>query len=147
MANLNNVKSQFKKVLGITIGVVLVVSIGIFSLLYFGTYSEGVRAGVVMKVSKRGVFFKTVEGQLNLQGFGAVKSDNQFSETFEFSIEKHESDLIKSLESVSLTGERINLKYKERYMAFPWRGETKYFVTGIERKAGAQAPENKTLLD
>ena len=32
------------------------------------TYSEGTRAGQLIKISKKGVFFKTNEGELNLGG-------------------------------------------------------------------------------
>lgn len=146
MVSVQGVKSGLKKGLFVALALVLLVAGVAISWLYFGTFSEGVRAGVVMKVSKRGVLFKTFEAQLNLQGFGAVKSDNQLSETFEFSIEGSEEKLIKALEEVSLTGERINLNYVERYIVFPWRGETKYFATGIERKEKAEAEPRDTHL-
>lgn len=102
-----------------------------FAILYWGTYGEGTRSGVIMKVSKRGVVFKTSEGQLDMQGFGAVNSVNQFSEVWEFSIQKDRDDLIERLEKASLSGERIELRYIERYAIFPWRGDTKYFVREV----------------
>jgi hypothetical protein len=37
------------------------------------------------------------------------------------------------LNDVALSGERVNLHFKKRYMSFPWRGETKYFITRVER--------------
>lgn len=116
------------------LAVILVLSFGIFSFFYWGNYSEGERAGVVMKVSKRGTFMKTWEGQLNMQGFGATDSKNQFSQTWEFSVEKDRKDVIKALEDAALSGERVNVYYIERYMKAPWRGETLYFVRNVRTK-------------
>lgn len=115
--------------------------------LYYGIYSEGVRAGVVIKVSKKGMLFKTNEGQLNLNSFGALKKEsNQLSETFDFSIQKGNDELYQKLEEVSLTGERINLHYLERYAVLPWRGETKYFVVKIDRANKPTKPKNDNYL-
>jgi hypothetical protein len=114
--------------------IVLLVLIGLFTLLYFGIYDEGVRAGNVVRVSKKGVVFKTYEGQLNLQSFGALKGASPFAETFDFSVEKSKPDVIRELEAVALSGERVNLHYIKRYNVFPWRGETKYFIVSVERE-------------
>lgn len=107
--------------------------IAVFSFSYWGTYSEGVRSGMVVKISKKGWVFKTYEGQLNLQTFGANKSPNLVSESFEFSVESDQEAVIKALEEASLSGERVSLKYEERLAKFFWRGDTKYFVTEVER--------------
>lgn len=116
--------------------IVLIALIGIiavFSFSYWGTYSEGIRSGMVVKISKKGWIFKTYEGQLNLQTFGANKSPNMVSESFEFSVDADKQDVIKVLEEASLSGERVSLKYSERLAKFFWRGDTKYFVTEVER--------------
>jgi hypothetical protein len=107
--------------------------IGVFSFYYWGTYSEGIRSGMIVKISKKGLLFKTYEGQLNLQTFGANKSPNMVSESFEFSVESDKTDVIKALEEASLSGERVSLKYTEHLAKFFWRGDTKYFVTEVER--------------
>ena len=107
--------------------------IAVFSFSYWGTYSEGVRSGMVVKIIKKGWVFKTYEGQLNLQTFGANKSPNLVSESFEFSVESDQEAVIKALEEASLSGERVSLKYEERLAKFFWRGDTKYFVTEVER--------------
>ena len=120
----------FKKVL---IGL-LVIGLLILSFFYFGTFSEGSRAGVVTKISERGVLFKTWEGQMSLKTFGAIQSDNMVSDTYTFSIEKGNDELIQQLQEAALSGERVNLLYKERYMSVPWRGDTKVFATGLERQ-------------
>lgn len=101
--------------------------------LTYGVYSEGTRAGFVIKVSKKGVLVKTWEGQLNLQSFGASNPGNAFSEVFNFSVKRGDTATYELLQQVSLTGERINLHYKEKYVALPWLGDTRYFVTKIDR--------------
>ncbi len=113
--------------------IAIVAVIALFSFSYWGTYSEGHRSGMVVKISKKGWVFKTYEGQLNLQTFGANKSPNLVSESFEFSVESDKEAVIKALEEASLSGERVSLKYEERLAKFFWRGDTKYFVTEVER--------------
>lgn len=122
---------------------IIIVAIGIivFSVLYWGVYDEGVRAGNVLRVSKKGMMFKTYEGQLNLQTFGALKGVNPIMEAFDFSVEGDEEQVLKDLQAVALSGERVNLHYIRRYAIFPWRGDTKYFITKVERVgANAAAP-------
>lgn len=114
--------------------VLLVLVVGVFLFLYYAQLSEGVRSGVVVKISKKGVVFKTAEGQLNLQTFGAAgKNEGTMNEVFEFSVPSDRDDIYGVLEDVSLTGERVSLHYVERYASLPWRGETTYFIEEVER--------------
>jgi hypothetical protein len=130
---LQNVKIVMLKWLKRIVLLALVGVVAIFSISYWGTYSEGIRSGMVVKISKKGWVFKTYEGQLNLQTFGANKSPNMVSESFEFSVDADKQEVIKVLEEASLSGERVSLKYAERLAKFFWRGDTKYFVTEVER--------------
>ena len=120
-----------KKVLRIILAVIIVVGLGILSFLYFGIYDEGVRAGTVLRISKKGVIWKTYEGQLDLESFGALKRVSPLAETFDFSVERDRDSIVKQLEAVALSGNRVSLRYIKRYAVFPWRGKTKYFVRGI----------------
>lgn len=122
-------KSIFKK----TLLVLLILGIATFSFLYWGTYETGVMAGKVLRITEKGLVFKTYEGKLNLETFGALKGASPIAESFDFSVEGKEDGVIKTLQDVALSGERVNLHFKKRFMAFPWRGETKYFVTQVER--------------
>jgi len=122
--------NTFKK----TIIVIVVIALGVLAFLYYGTFSKGTRAGIIMKLSERGVMFKTWEGQMNLETFGAVKdASNIVTETFTFSVEPGNSELLKELNAAALSGERVNLNYIERYIQVAWRGDTKVFATGVER--------------
>ena len=113
--------------------IILVVFIGFLAILYWGTYEKGEMAGKIIRISQKGVIFKTYEGKLNLETFGALKGTSPIAESFDFSVERGEKKLIKELEEVALTGERVNLHYKKRFMSFFWRGNSKYFATGIDR--------------
>jgi hypothetical protein len=127
------IKRTTKKVLKITIIVIVLVGIAVLSYMYWGVYERGVMAGKVLRISEKGVMFKTYEGKINLETFGALKGANPIAESFDFSVESNQKELIKELEVVALSGERVNLNYIKRYVKFPWRGDTKYFVTKIER--------------
>lgn len=113
--------------------VIVVIGIGLLSFYYWGVYDEGVRAGTVLRISKMGIVFKTYEGQLNLETFGALRGASPIAEAFDFSVEPGNTKVINDLQQVALTGERVNLHYKKRYLTFPWRGDTKYFITKVER--------------
>lgn len=136
----SSVKKFFKRLLILLV----IIAIGVMLFLYYGVYSTGVRAGIVLKVSNKGAIFKTYEGQLDIMNFGAVKSDNQLSQTFEFSIDKNKEELIKNLEEVALSGERVRLRYEEKYAVLPWRGDTKYFVTEMERSPDQSSPVERS---
>jgi hypothetical protein len=109
------------------------VGIATFCFLYWATYEEGVMAGKVLLVSEKGMLFKTYEGKINLETFGALKGTSPIAESFDFSVYKSDTNLIKELETVSLSGERVNLYFVKHYLTFPWRGDTKYFATRVER--------------
>ena len=126
-------KRMFKRILKWVIGIALLVFIAVNSFYYFGVYEEGVMAGKVLRITEKGVMFKTYEGKLNLETFGALKGASPIAESFDFSVESSEKDVIKELEQVALSGERVNLHFIKRYKAFFWRGDTNYFVTKVER--------------
>ena len=128
-----SVKRTSKRIMKIILISLLIIGAAVFSFMYWATYESGVMAGKVLRISEKGVAFKTYEGKINLETFGALKGVSPIAESFDFSVEKSEKELIKELEQVALSGERVNLYFVKRYAAFPWRGETKYFATRIER--------------
>lgn len=111
----------------------IVIGAVIFSFLYWGVYERGVMAGKVLRVTEKGVLFKTYEGKLNLETFGALKGTSPIAESFDFSVESDEKEVIKDLEQVALSGERVNLHFVKRYTTFFWRGDTRYFIDKVER--------------
>ena len=94
------------------------------------TFSEGVRAGYLIKLSRKGYVFKTYEGQLNLGGFRDSNQGNIVGNTWEFSVKK--KDVYEELQK--LEGKKVNLHYKEIVRAMPWQGDTNYFVYKVEQE-------------
>jgi hypothetical protein len=90
------------------------------------SYSEGTRSGNLIKVSKKGVIFKSYEGQLNLGGISMADGleGNIWSFTM---LEESLIDKVKPFE-----GRKVKVYYKERYKTMPWLGDTNYIVTKIE---------------
>lgn len=131
----------FRRFLWSFLMIALLLLAAFFTFAYWGVYDEGFRAGTVVRVSKKGVVFKTYEGQLNLQSFGALKGASPFAETFDFSVEKAEQELVRELQAAALSGERVNLHYIKRYVKFPWRGKTLYFIRRVEHADIPQMPE------
>jgi hypothetical protein len=126
-------KKMLRKFYRITLIVLVAAVIGVFSFYYWGVYETGVMAGKVLRVTQKGLIFKTYEGKLNLETYGALKGASPIAESFDFSVEKRNKQVITDLEEVALSGERVNLHFKQRYMRFFWRGDTKYYVTKVER--------------
>lgn len=120
-------KKKFKKGAIITGVSLLGMFLIWFAFNYWAVYSSGIRAGTVVKVSKKGVMFKTFEGELNTSEM----------EKWAFSVESDEDEVIKQLQEVALSKERVSLHYVERFRKFSWRGDTKYFIVKVE-KSGKQ---------
>jgi hypothetical protein len=109
--------------------VVLILLVGGYYI--FGSYSEGSRAGTIVKLSRRGVLIKTYEGQLNLGGISG-ETGSPASSLWDFSVSSGQDDVIRQLEEASLNGKRVKLYYKEKFFQLSWRGDTKYFVYKVE---------------
>ena len=111
-----------KKILiSIVLALTLIIA-GYFTFIYYVTYSEGYRAGELIKFSNKGLLFKTWEGELS-QGVSEAQR-------FEFSVEDNEKQVIQELKD--LQGKMVKLTYKERFGTFPWLGDTKYYVVEVE---------------
>src|ERR1041384_6813771 len=124
---------MIKKILKRVIVIGIVIALAILAFLYWGTYENGVMAGKVLRISEKGFVFKTYEGKLSLESFGALKGVSPVAETFDFSVESSEKEVLEQLNEVALSGERVSLHFTRRFMTFPWRGDTKYFITQVER--------------
>ena len=120
--------SRFKKfILKVLLSVVVLFLLLIWACSW--TYSEGTRAGQLIKISKKGVVLKTNEGELNMGGLrvGAA-NDGLEGNLWQFSI--LDEDVLNELQASE--GKRVKLTYKERYRSMPWQGDTNYFVVAVE---------------
>jgi hypothetical protein len=125
--------ATLKKILRWTLILFILGFTALYTFYYFAVYEEGVMAGRVLSITERGMIFKTYEGKLSVESFGSLKGVSPIAETRDFSVESDETAAIKDLERVAASGERVNLRFIRRYKTFPWRGETKYFVIGVEK--------------
>jgi hypothetical protein len=88
------------------------------------SYSEGERAGVLQKFSKKGWLCKTYEGELALYIVGGVAP-----QLWTFTV--RDAQLAEQMHS--LVGRSLRLRYEE-HVGVPTScfGDTRYFVTGFE---------------
>lgn len=113
------------KKISVGVGLIAVTIFAIvYGFVYFVPYSEGVRSGELIKISHKGVAFKTWEGEIS-QGVSGAK-------IFTFSVLQKDQNVIKNLKKYQ--GQYVKLNYVERYATFFWLGDTKYFITKVEKE-------------
>ncbi|HBY69792.1 MAG: 6-phosphogluconate dehydrogenase [Flavobacteriaceae bacterium] len=113
-----------KKILFIILGSLLALYLMYFAFVYFVTFSEGTRAGELIKFSHKGVIVKTWEGEIS-QGISGAQ-------IFSFSVMDKEADVIEKLKEYQ--GRYVKLTYVERYDTFFFWGDTKYFITDVSEE-------------
>ncbi len=113
-----------KKILFIILGSLSALYLMYFAFVYFVTFSEGTRAGELIKFSHKGVIVKTWEGEIS-QGISGAQ-------IFSFSVMDKEADVIEKLKEYQ--GRYVKLTYVERYDTFFFWGDTKYFITDVSEE-------------
>ncbi len=104
--------------------ITIVVSSAIFFYFRFlFEFGEGVKAGQLNYVVKKGYIFKTYEGKLIQSGIYSREPGTIESNEFMFSV--------KADELMRAGGRYVELRYKEYLGALPWRGYSKYLVNEI----------------
>ena len=111
-----------KKALFIGVTIIILALASYFTFVYYVPYSEGVRSGELIKISHKGMVFKTWEGELS-QGISGAQ-------IFKFSVSGKNKDAIEKLKEYQ--GAYVKLNYVERYTTFSWWGDTKHFVTDVK---------------
>jgi hypothetical protein len=117
-----------KKFLNWLILVIIIVLAAFFYWKYFFTYSEGYRAGLLQKFSRKGVVFKTYEGEMILSSVRSNRDIAIASEKFFFSVKTE--NVANKLNQ--LQGEFIVIHYREKNGVLPWVGETRYLVDSVK---------------
>ncbi len=110
-----------KNILAKLIAALVLVIVAYCCFIYFATYSEGIRAGELVKFSSKGVIIKTWEGEIS-QGVSEAQ-------LFQFSVQDKEKEVVQQLQD--LQGKYVKLHYFERYKTIFWLGDTKYFITKV----------------
>ena len=116
-----------RKFLGIfSIVLVVVLVIFIYWRFYY-VFGEGVKAGELNYMVKKGYVFKTYEGKLIQSGLRSKTPGTVASYEFEFSVADDSVANVLMLNS----GKIFELHYKEYLGTIPWRGHSKYVVDKI----------------
>lgn len=111
-----------KKILFYILGGLFLLYLGYFVFVYSVPYSEGTRTGELIKFSKKGVLYKTWEGEIS-QGISGAQ-------IFQFSVLDENNEVIEKLQENE--GNYVKLTYVERYATFIFWGDTKYFIQQVE---------------
>lgn len=110
------------------------------------TYSDGMRVGVVNKVSRKGFLLKTPEGQLALEGIASTGTSIG-ANVWDFSIARKgrngetRDDLTALIERYATAGQKVQLHYREVIYAWPWQGDTDYLVDSVQPAESPVAPQ------
>ena len=109
---------------------ILIAALAIFIYIhYFFVFGEGVKAGQLNYVVRKGYIFKTYEGMLIQSGFKSKGTTGTIqSYEFPFSVESKEVAEIMMKNS----GQNMQLYYKEFFAPLMWRGMQKYVVYKVE---------------
>jgi len=102
--------------------IILLLGAAAYAFNYYVPYSEGFRTGKLIKLSRKGIIFKTWEGELSL----GIGHDQRWA----FSIEPKDKELREKL--IEYQGKNVRVNYIERFWKIPWLGETKYFAKDVE---------------
>lgn len=94
---------------------------------YYSVFGEGVKSGVLNYVVLKGDIFKTYEGKLIMEGVASSEQGKIESNHFTFSIE--DKELAQKL--MRMSGQKVELQYKEYHGKLPWRGHSVFVVDSI----------------
>ena len=120
-----------KLAIGIVVAVVSVVLFMWLFGLYWGVmYSDGHRSGNIIKISKKGWFYRTWEGELSLS-LNDIDSDGAVvARTWNFSVS--DDNIAAAIEKAEKEGRRVTLHYREYRMRGSYYGDTGYDILGVE---------------
>jgi hypothetical protein len=116
-----------RKFLQFFIIILVIVGIGIFYWRFYYVFGEGVKAGQLNYLVKKGYVFKTYEGKLIQSGFRGGTPGAIQSYEFEFSVQR--DDIAQQL--MLNSGKEFELHYKEYFATLPWRGHSVFIVDSI----------------
>lgn len=108
-------------------------------VVFFANYSTGYRVGTIIKMTEKGMIFKTIEGQLHTGGISGDSGEGDATSMWDFSVKKSDGEIREAIENAVDNGSRIKLYYDEKYYQWAFFGDTKYFVNKVEPVGQKQA--------
>ena len=114
------------KVIAWTIVLILLVGAAFGYYKFLWVFSDGTKTGELNTLTYTGYLFKTYEGEIILTGYGnkAGGTGSVQSKNFKFSV----ADAEVAQQLATLTGQRVNVHFKEYKGALPWRGYERAIV-------------------
>jgi len=119
---------KVRRILSWTATLVVIILAAFVYWRYFYTYSDGYRAGLLQKFSRKGTFFKTYEGELILSSVAGNKNVVIASEKFLFSVTN--DSLANGLDTIQ--GRDVSVHYREKNGPVFWRGDSRYLVDDVK---------------
>ena len=116
-----------RKFLGITILIIVVILAVFVFWRFYRPFGDGVKAGELNYLVKKGYVFKTYEGKLIQSGLRSRQPGSVQSYEFEFSVE---NEAVAQRLMVN-SGKEFVLHYKEYFGRLPWRGHSFFVVDSI----------------
>lgn len=116
-----------KKIGAITISIILLIVAALIYYKYYFVFGEGVKAGNLNYIVKKGYIFKTYEGKIIQTGIKSRTAGAIQSNEFEFSV----SNKAVAEKMMLNSGKDFELHYREYKGALPWRGFSVYVVDSI----------------
>lgn len=125
-------KQSKKSWLGVKIVTILAffivaVCAGFFYFKYCFVYSEGVEAGTLNYIEKKGFVFKTYEGRMILEGYKGKAGSTIVSNEFIFSV----ADSSVAATLMRCSGKHVELHYERHKGTLPWRGDSEFVVDSV----------------
>jgi len=128
------VLKKAKRFLIAIVAFVLIVAMATVAFLMFASYGDGYRVGVIQKVSKKGVIFKTIEGELSqgfIEGAADAGASGVGTRIWYFTVENDPS-VLAQIDHAIEANKKVKLFYKEKYTNLPWVGDTRQIVFKVE---------------
>jgi hypothetical protein len=116
-----------RRFLAIIIISIIVILAGFGYYFFYRPFGDGVQAGELNYVVKKGYVFKTYEGKLIQSGIRSRTPGAVQSYEFQFSVE--DKSIAEKL--MLSSGKEVKVHYKEYLRALPWRGYTNFIVDSI----------------
>ncbi len=121
-------KKKVRKYLYITLTFFFLIVAAYVYWSFFFTFSDGYRAGLLQKFSRKGNIFKTYEGEMILSSVQSNKNVALASEKFVFSVSDHDV----AIQMEKLQGKNVVVHYTQKNNTLPWRGETTFIVSSVK---------------
>lgn len=131
----------FDHIVGIAVSIIVL--FGGFAVIcvvigFFGGalphYSDGSRSGVVYKISRKGLIWKSSEGKLQLSQFNLRNGESSEGNVWDFSVQ--DANVVRDIDRAVSSGSRVTLHYHQ-YLFPPIIIDTDFVVDRVSTE-GAQ---------